>query len=152
MHRNMLKTLVVIAAAGALAAGLNAQAPSKTAKPTTAVRTTVTPPAPAPAPSGGTQGGSANASCRSTDLTGQWTSTRALMTRCLNKQVVIGSDPNSYNVTAVTDGGFVLARVSIEGNGQGHNQKVTRFIPWSSVLYIATIGDFVDIALVREPT
>ncbi len=52
----------------------------------------------------------------------------------------------------MTDGGFELARVSIEGNGQGHNQKVTRFIPWSSVLYFATIGDFVDIVLVREPT
>jgi hypothetical protein len=144
----MLKTLVVIAAAGALAAGLLAQTPMKAAKPVTAVKAPVAPPTPAPAP----QGGSANNQCRSTDLTGQWTSTRALMTRCLNKQITIGSETNSYNVLAVTDGGFELARVSIEGNGQGHNQKVTRFIPWSSVLYFATIGDFVDIVLVREPT
>ncbi len=56
MHRNMLKTLVVIAAAGALAAGLLAQTPMKAAKPMTAVKAPVAPPTPAPAP----QGGSAN--------------------------------------------------------------------------------------------
>ncbi len=148
MHRNALETLVVIAAAATFALGVRAQTAAKTAKPATAVRTTVPPPAPAPAP----QGGSANASCRSTDLTGQWTSTRALMTRCLNKVIIFGSDPSSYSVTAVTDAGFVVARVNIEASGQAHNQKVTRFIPWSSVLYFATLGDFVDIVLVREPT
>jgi hypothetical protein len=56
-------------------------------------------------------------------------STRALMTRYLNKELALGSETNTYNVAAVTDGGFALARVHIEASGQAHNQKVTRFIP-----------------------
>jgi hypothetical protein len=155
MIRTPLHTLFVIAAAGALVPGLRAQVPAKPIKPATPATMTMHPPAAPPAaapaappPQGGTGGGAMGPICHATDFSGHTDSPRSLMASCLNKQVQLNSESMNYQLIAVSESGFVLQRIPEDASGH-RGIKLTRFIPWSSVLYYNMIGDFMDIVLVR---
>jgi hypothetical protein len=150
MIRKLLQSLLVITVAGALVSGLHAQTP----KPIKPVGTPVTPthpppiaPVPAPA-SPPAQGSTAGPPCHGSDLNGHWDSPRALVTACLNKQVSLNSEPQTYQVMSVDEAGFVLKRVFASASEQQRGREATRFVPWSAVAYYEQFNQFVDIRLI----
>ncbi len=87
--------------------------------------------------------------CHGSDLAQYLQSPKNLMTVCLNRLVQLGSETTDYQVMAVNDAGFVLARTQ-GGNGGSGGEIMRKFVPWSAVLYYNMMPGFVQVALVRQ--
>ncbi len=143
MNRKALQILVLTAALGMLSSALAAQNPPPKKPPAPPERHAPPPP---PPPTGAAGSGPP---CHGSDVAQYLQSPKTLMTTCLHRMVQLGTDTNDYTVMSVTDAGFVLAR-SEAGNERNGSPVMTKFVPWSAVLYYNMMPEFVQVALVRQ--